>query len=93
MTHQLREHDPKHALRVHVSKPVALNSSTDCTKLSLNSGEMATIGSQEVQTLDDASQPSTSGVNEGEISLRPMIDTSRANTNALISSSSSWQVY
>ncbi|KAL0292261.1 UNVERIFIED_CONTAM: movement protein [Sesamum calycinum] len=49
-----------------------------------------------VQTSDDSSQPSASGVKEEEISLRPMTSTSKANTNELASSSSSssaWQVY
>ncbi|KAL0288192.1 UNVERIFIED_CONTAM: hypothetical protein Sangu_2667900 [Sesamum angustifolium] len=36
---------------------------------------MAIIGSQKVLTPDDSSQPRTSGVKEGEISLRPMTDT------------------
>ncbi|KAL0463221.1 UNVERIFIED_CONTAM: hypothetical protein Slati_0209700 [Sesamum latifolium] len=93
MTNELREHDPKHALRVQGSRPVASDSSTDCTRPLLDPGETATIGSQEVQTPDDSSQPGTSGVKEGEISLRPMIGTSKANTNELISSSSAWQVY
>ncbi|KAL0453555.1 UNVERIFIED_CONTAM: hypothetical protein Slati_1333600 [Sesamum latifolium] len=93
MTRELREHDPKHALRVQGSRPVASDSSTACTRPSPDSGEKATIESQGVQTSDDSSQPSTSRVKEGEISLRPMTDTSKANTNELISSSSAWQVY
>ncbi|KAL0361222.1 UNVERIFIED_CONTAM: hypothetical protein Sradi_3806700, partial [Sesamum radiatum] len=93
MTCELREHDPKHALRVHGSKPVAADSSTACTRPSPDSGEMATIESQGVQTFDYSSQPSTSGVKEGEISLRPMAGTSKANTNELISSYSAWQFY
>ncbi|KAL0394727.1 UNVERIFIED_CONTAM: hypothetical protein Slati_4438900 [Sesamum latifolium] len=93
MTNELMEHDPKHALRVHGSKPVASDLSTDCIKPSPDSGEMVRIGSQEVQTPNDSSQPDTSGVKEGEISLRPMRGTSKANTNKLISSSSAWQVY
>ncbi|KAL0456795.1 UNVERIFIED_CONTAM: hypothetical protein Slati_1018700 [Sesamum latifolium] len=93
MTRELREHDPKHALRVQGSRPVAADSSTACTKPSPDSGEKATIESQGVQTSDDSSQPSTSGVKEEEISLRPMTGTSKANTNELISLSSAWQVY
>ncbi|KAL0428386.1 UNVERIFIED_CONTAM: hypothetical protein Slati_3013400 [Sesamum latifolium] len=93
MTRELREHDPKHTLRVQGSRPVAADSSTACTRPSPDSGEKAIIESQGVQTSDDSSQPNTSGVKEGEISLRPMTDTSKANTNELISSSSAWQVY
>ncbi|KAL0406464.1 UNVERIFIED_CONTAM: hypothetical protein Slati_3960300 [Sesamum latifolium] len=93
MTRELREHDSKHALRVQGSRPVAADSSTACTRPSPDSGETATIESQGVQTSDDSSQPSTSWVKEGEISLRPMTSTSKANTNELISSSSAWQVY
>ncbi|KAL2248074.1 UNVERIFIED_CONTAM: hypothetical protein Sindi_2659700 [Sesamum indicum] len=92
MTHELREHDPKHAFRAQGSRPVASVLSTDCTRPSPNSGETATIESQEVQTPVDSSQPSTSGVKEGEISLRPMTNTSKVNTNELISSST-WQEY
>ncbi|KAL2247183.1 UNVERIFIED_CONTAM: Enzymatic polyprotein [Sesamum indicum] len=92
MTRKLREHDPKHAFRAQGSTPVASDSSTDCTRPSPDSGETATIESQEVQTPVDSSQPNTSGVKEGEISLRPMTGTSKANTNELISSSS-WQDY
>ena len=92
MTHELREHDPKHAFRVQGSTPVASDSSTDCTRPSPDSGETATIESQEVQTPVGSSQPSTSGVKEGEISLRPMTGTSKANTNEVISSSA-WQDY
>ncbi|KAL0443856.1 UNVERIFIED_CONTAM: hypothetical protein Slati_2108300 [Sesamum latifolium] len=80
MTRELREQGSKPALRVHDSKPVAADSSTACTKLSPDSGEKATIESQGVQTSDDSSQPSTSGVKEGEISLRPMTGTFKANT-------------
>ncbi|KAK4383771.1 movement protein [Sesamum angolense] len=94
MTNELRKHDTKHALRVQDSRPVAADSSTACTRLSSDSGVMATNESQGVQTSDDSSQPSSSGVKEEEISLRPMTDTSKANTNELSSSSSSaWQVY
>ncbi|KAL0362824.1 UNVERIFIED_CONTAM: Enzymatic polyprotein [Sesamum calycinum] len=93
MTRELREQGSKPALRVQDSKPVAADSSTACTRPSSDSDEKATIESQGVQTSDDSSQPSTSGVKEGEISLRPMIGTSKANTNELISSSSAWQVY
>ncbi|KAL0463392.1 UNVERIFIED_CONTAM: hypothetical protein Slati_0226800 [Sesamum latifolium] len=93
MTRELREHDPKHALRVQGSRPVAADASTACTRPSPDSGEKATIESQGVPTSDDSSQPSTSGVKEGEISLRPMTGTSKVNTNELISSSSAWQVY
>ncbi|KAK4390442.1 putative enzymatic polyprotein [Sesamum angolense] len=47
-----------------------------------------------VQTSDDSSQPSASGVKEEKISLRPMTSTSKPNTNELsFSSSSAWQVY
>ncbi|KAL0329294.1 UNVERIFIED_CONTAM: hypothetical protein Sradi_4916100 [Sesamum radiatum] len=81
MTNELREHGPKHAFRVQDSKPVAADSSTACTR-----------PSQRVQTSDDSSQPSASGVKEERISLRPMTGTSKANTNEL-SSSSTWQVY
>ena len=45
MTHELREHDPKHVFRVQGSRPVASDSSTDCTRPSPDSGEMATIQS------------------------------------------------
>ncbi|KAL0443919.1 UNVERIFIED_CONTAM: hypothetical protein Slati_2114600 [Sesamum latifolium] len=93
MTRELREHDPKHALRVQGSRPVAADSSTAWTRPSPDYGEEATIESQGVQTSDDSSQPNTSGVKEGEISVRPMTGTSKANTNKLISSSSAWQVY
>ncbi|KAL0345714.1 UNVERIFIED_CONTAM: hypothetical protein Sradi_4402700 [Sesamum radiatum] len=72
MTNELKEHDPKHALRVHGSRPVAANSSTACRRPSPDSGEEATIESQGVRTSNDSSQPSTSRVKEGEISLRPM---------------------
>ncbi|KAL2226503.1 UNVERIFIED_CONTAM: hypothetical protein Sindi_2009000, partial [Sesamum indicum] len=92
MTHELREHDPKHAFRVQGSTPVVSDSSTDCTRPLPDSGETATIESQEVQTPVGSSQPSTSGVKEGEISLRPMTGTSKANTNEVISSSA-WQDY
>ncbi|KAL2226698.1 UNVERIFIED_CONTAM: hypothetical protein Sindi_2028500 [Sesamum indicum] len=92
MTHELREHDPKHAFRVQGSRPVMSDSSTDSTRPSLDSRETATIESQEVQTSIDSSQPSTSGVKEGEISLKPITDTSKVNTNELISSSA-WQDY
>ncbi|KAL0374070.1 UNVERIFIED_CONTAM: hypothetical protein Sradi_3322700 [Sesamum radiatum] len=81
MTNELREHDPKHALRVQGSRPVAADSSTACTRPSSDFAETATIESQEVQTSDDSSQPNTSRVKEGEISLRPMTGTSEVNTN------------
>ncbi|KAL0361496.1 UNVERIFIED_CONTAM: hypothetical protein Sradi_3834100 [Sesamum radiatum] len=77
MTNELREHGPKHALRVQGSKPVATDSSTACTRPSSDSGETATIESHGVQTSDDSSQPNTSGVKKGEISLRPMTGTSK----------------
>ncbi|KAL2243781.1 UNVERIFIED_CONTAM: hypothetical protein Sindi_0496100, partial [Sesamum indicum] len=77
MTHELREHDPKHAFRVQGTRLVASDSSTDWTKPTLDSGETATIESQEIQTPVDSSQLSTSGVREGEISLRPMTGTSK----------------
>ncbi|KAL0293900.1 UNVERIFIED_CONTAM: putative enzymatic polyprotein, partial [Sesamum angustifolium] len=93
MTRELREQGSKPALRVQDSKPVAADSSTACTKPSPDSGEKATIESQGVQTFDDSSQPSASGVKEEEISLKPMTDTSKANTNELISLSSAWQDY
>ncbi|KAL2251591.1 UNVERIFIED_CONTAM: hypothetical protein Sindi_2281400 [Sesamum indicum] len=72
MTHELMEYDPKHACRVQGSRPIASDSSTDYIKPSPDSGETTTIESLEVQTPVDSSQPSTSGVKEGEISLRPM---------------------
>ncbi|KAK4397935.1 putative enzymatic polyprotein, partial [Sesamum angolense] len=94
MTNELKKHDTKHALRVQDSRPVAADSSTTCIRPSSDSGETATNESQGVKTSDDSSQPSTSGVKEGEISLKPMTGTSKANTNELSSSSSSaWQVY
>ncbi|KAL0292919.1 UNVERIFIED_CONTAM: putative enzymatic polyprotein, partial [Sesamum radiatum] len=93
VTRELREHDPKHAFRVQGSRPVAADSSTACTRPSSDFDETATIKPQGVQTPDDSSQPSTSRVKEGEISLRPMTGTSKVNTNELISSSSAWQVY
>ncbi|KAK4408783.1 movement protein [Sesamum angolense] len=94
MTRELREQGSKPAHRVQDSKPVAADSSTACTRPSSDSGETATDESQGVKTSDDSSQPSTSGVKEGEISLRPMTGTSKANTNELSSSfSSAWQVY
>ncbi|KAL0446822.1 UNVERIFIED_CONTAM: hypothetical protein Slati_1810100 [Sesamum latifolium] len=91
MTRELREQGSKPAFRVHDSKPVAADSNTACTRPSPDSGGKATIESQGVQTSDDSSQPSTSGVKEEEISLRPMTGTSKANTYELISSSSAWQ--
>ncbi|KAK4391417.1 hypothetical protein Sango_1919500 [Sesamum angolense] len=93
MTRELREQGSKPALRVQDSKPVAADSSTACTRPSPDSGEKATIESQGVQTSDDSSQPSASGIKEEEISLRPMTGTSKANTNELISLSSAWQDY
>ncbi|KAL0404584.1 UNVERIFIED_CONTAM: hypothetical protein Sradi_2099200 [Sesamum radiatum] len=93
MTNELREHDPKHALRVHGSRPVAADSSTACTRPSSDSGKMATIESQGVQTSDDSGQPNTSRIKEREISLRPMTDTSKVNTTQIIPSSSAWQKY
>ncbi|KAL0391149.1 UNVERIFIED_CONTAM: Transposon Ty3-G Gag-Pol polyprotein [Sesamum calycinum] len=94
MTRELREQGSKPALRVQDSKPLAADSSTACTRPSSDSGETATNESQGVKTSEDSSQPSTSGVKEGKISLRPMTGTSKANTNELSSSSSSaWQVY
>ncbi|KAL0321921.1 UNVERIFIED_CONTAM: protein SRG1 [Sesamum calycinum] len=81
MTNELRKHDHKHALRVQDSRPVAADSSTACTRPSPDSGVTATNESQRVQIYDDSSQPSASGVKEEEISLRPMTDTSKANTN------------
>ncbi|KAL2240881.1 UNVERIFIED_CONTAM: polyprotein, partial [Sesamum indicum] len=48
MTHDLREHDPKHAFKVQGSRPVASDSSTDCTRPSSNSGETAKIEPKEV---------------------------------------------
>ncbi|KAL0303458.1 UNVERIFIED_CONTAM: hypothetical protein Sradi_6213900 [Sesamum radiatum] len=77
MNNELREHGPKHALRVHGSRPVAADSSTACTRPSTDSGETATIESQGVQTSEDSNQPTTSGVNEGEISIRSMTNTSK----------------
>ncbi|KAL0401332.1 UNVERIFIED_CONTAM: hypothetical protein Slati_4163100 [Sesamum latifolium] len=88
MPRELKEHDSKHALRVHGFRPIAAYSSTACMRRSPNSSETATIEPWEVQTPNDASQPSTSVVKRGEISFRPMTDTSKANTKELISSSS-----
>ncbi|KAL0447960.1 UNVERIFIED_CONTAM: hypothetical protein Slati_1923900 [Sesamum latifolium] len=45
MTRELREHDPKHSLRVQGSRPVAADSSTACTRPSPDSGEKVTIES------------------------------------------------
>ncbi|KAL2252803.1 UNVERIFIED_CONTAM: hypothetical protein Sindi_0075000, partial [Sesamum indicum] len=92
MTHELREHDPKHAFRVQSSTPVVSDSSTDCIRPSPDSGETATIESEKVQTPVGSSQSNTFGVKEGKISLRPMTGTCKANTNELISSSA-WQDY
>ncbi|KAL2250177.1 UNVERIFIED_CONTAM: hypothetical protein Sindi_2491400 [Sesamum indicum] len=92
MSHELKEHDPKYALRIQGSRPIASDSSTDYTRPSPDSGETTKIDSQEVQTHVDSSQSSTSRVKEGEISLRPMTGTSKVNTNELISSSA-WQEY
>ncbi|KAL0345852.1 UNVERIFIED_CONTAM: hypothetical protein Sradi_4416500 [Sesamum radiatum] len=61
MTHELREHDPKHALRVQSSRPVAADSSTVCTRPSSDSGEKATIESQGVLTSDDRVNPTPRG--------------------------------
>ncbi|KAL0352452.1 UNVERIFIED_CONTAM: Enzymatic polyprotein [Sesamum calycinum] len=77
MPHKLREQAFKLAFSVHDSRPVASDLSIDCTRPSPDSGETAIIGSQEVQAPNDSSQPSTSGVKDGEISLRPMTDTSK----------------
>ncbi|KAK4409381.1 putative enzymatic polyprotein [Sesamum angolense] len=62
MTNELKKQDTKHALRVQDSRPVAADSSTACTRPSPDSGEKATNESQGVQTSDDSSQPSASGV-------------------------------
>ncbi|KAL0442214.1 UNVERIFIED_CONTAM: movement protein [Sesamum radiatum] len=91
MTNELRKHDPKHALRVQDSRPIAADSSSACTRPPPDSGVTATNESQGVQTSDDSSQPSASGVKEEEISLRPITGTSKANTNELSSSSSACQ--
>ncbi|KAL0454698.1 UNVERIFIED_CONTAM: hypothetical protein Slati_0809000 [Sesamum latifolium] len=48
MTRKLREHDPKHALRVQGSRPIASESSIDCTRPLPDYGEKATIESQRV---------------------------------------------
>ncbi|KAL2230823.1 UNVERIFIED_CONTAM: hypothetical protein Sindi_1676700 [Sesamum indicum] len=58
-------------------------------RLNRFNSEGVTFGddSREVQISLGSSQPSTSRVKEGEISLRPMTGTSKANTNELISSS------
>ncbi|KAL2246120.1 UNVERIFIED_CONTAM: hypothetical protein Sindi_2880200 [Sesamum indicum] len=93
MTHELREHDPKHAFRVQGSRPVASDSSTDCTRPSPGFGETSTIESQEVPTPVYSSQPSTFWVKVGEISLRPMTGTLKVNTNELISSSACFSSY
>ncbi|KAL2249831.1 UNVERIFIED_CONTAM: hypothetical protein Sindi_2456800, partial [Sesamum indicum] len=60
MTHELREYDPKHAFRVQGFRPVASDSITNCTRPSSGFGETATIESQEVQNLENSSQPNTS---------------------------------
>ncbi|KAL0405104.1 UNVERIFIED_CONTAM: hypothetical protein Slati_3824300 [Sesamum latifolium] len=60
MTRELREQDSKLAIKVQSSTPVVADSSTACTRPSPNSGETTTIESQEVQSPDDSSQPSTS---------------------------------
>ncbi|KAL0287916.1 UNVERIFIED_CONTAM: hypothetical protein Scaly_2549800 [Sesamum calycinum] len=79
----------------HINKKeffVRADSSTACTRPLQNSSVTAINESQRIQTFDDSSQLSTSRVKEEEISLRPMTDTSMANTNELSSSSSStWQ--
>ncbi|KAL2248462.1 UNVERIFIED_CONTAM: hypothetical protein Sindi_2698500 [Sesamum indicum] len=72
MTHELREHDLKHAFRVQGSRLVVSASSTNCTRPSPDSGETTSIESQEVQSPLGSSQPSTSKVKEGKNSLRPM---------------------
>ncbi|KAK4411757.1 movement protein [Sesamum angolense] len=69
MTRELREQGSKPALRVQGSRLVAADSSTACTRPSSDSGETVTDESQGVKTSDDSSQPSTSGVKEGEISI------------------------
>ncbi|KAL0301782.1 UNVERIFIED_CONTAM: hypothetical protein Sradi_6455000 [Sesamum radiatum] len=89
MTNELLEHDPKHAFREQDSKPVVADSSTACTRPSPDSDVTATNESQRVQTSDDSSQPNAFGVKKEEISLRPMTNTSKANTNELSSSSAS----
>ncbi|KAL0298005.1 UNVERIFIED_CONTAM: hypothetical protein Sangu_3166600 [Sesamum angustifolium] len=85
MTNEWQKHDPKHALRVQDSRPVASDSSTTCTRPSPDSSATATNESQRVQTSDGSSQPSASRVKEEEISLRLMTGTSKAIlTNYLI---------
>ncbi|KAL0337672.1 UNVERIFIED_CONTAM: Polyprotein P3 [Sesamum calycinum] len=93
MTNESKKHDTKHALRVQDSRPVVADSSTAYTRPSPDSGVTATNESQGVQTSDDSSQPSAPGVKGEEISLRPMTDTFKVNTNELSSSSSAWQDY
>ncbi|KAL2237721.1 UNVERIFIED_CONTAM: hypothetical protein Sindi_0963800 [Sesamum indicum] len=62
MTHELREHNPKHAFKVQGSRLVALDSSTDRTRPPSNSGEKPIIESQEVQTPIGSCQSRTSAV-------------------------------
>ncbi|KAL0340453.1 UNVERIFIED_CONTAM: Enzymatic polyprotein [Sesamum radiatum] len=51
MTNELRKYDPKHALRVQDSRPVAAYSSTACTRPSPDSGAMATKSHRECKPL------------------------------------------
>ncbi|KAK4386135.1 hypothetical protein Sango_2484100 [Sesamum angolense] len=81
----LRKQGSKPAIRVHDSRLVEADSSTACMRPSPESGETKTIESQEVQTPADSSQPSTFEVKEEEINLMSMPNTSKVNTNKLIS--------
>ncbi|KAL0281784.1 UNVERIFIED_CONTAM: hypothetical protein Sradi_7287400 [Sesamum radiatum] len=71
MSNELREHDPKHALRVQGSRPVAADSSTACTRPSLDSGEWQQSSHRECKPLMIRANPTPLG-KRGEISLRPM---------------------
>ncbi|KAL0298668.1 UNVERIFIED_CONTAM: hypothetical protein Sradi_6526600 [Sesamum radiatum] len=48
MTDELKEHNSKTAIRVQGSRPVAVDSSTACTRPLPDFGKMAIIQSQEV---------------------------------------------
>ncbi|KAL2248124.1 UNVERIFIED_CONTAM: hypothetical protein Sindi_2664700 [Sesamum indicum] len=70
MTHKLKKHGPKHAFRVQGSRPIASDSSTDCTRSSLDSGEMATIESQEEYQRILEKIISRKGVNLGKTNIK-----------------------
>ncbi|KAL2243370.1 UNVERIFIED_CONTAM: Enzymatic polyprotein [Sesamum indicum] len=61
MTHELREHDPKHAFRVQGSTPVASDSSTDCTRPSPDSGETAQLNHRKCKLLKVQVNPTPLG--------------------------------